>query len=155
MAVTDSVHIDLDRAISFHTLAGDPIPAHGVALVLTGDGKDVAPGARVVFRVTFDIYERILAESLFGLVPEVRGEPASPFVDDRELELEAELRPELATTVISRGGGARELVNTLTGAGEQSFGFLATTESWQMQSVVQELEDTGVTSGFRSVPTPS
>jgi hypothetical protein len=157
--VTDSLRIDLDHSITFHTLAGEIIPAHGVALVLTGDGKSVAPGARVVFRVAFGTYQRILAESLFGLVPAVRGEPASPFVDDREVELDAELRPELAVTLIARGGGARDVVSALGGG--SGFEFLATTESWLTQSVVQELDppagaapDAAVKSGFR-VRSPS
>ena len=137
--MTDSITIELDRAITFHTLAGDPLAAHGVKLVLTGGGKAAAPAARLVFRVEPAVYDRIVAESLFGLVPELRGEPMVPFARDRELELDAELRPDVAAALIARGGNARDLVDALV-TPETPGAFLATTESWRTRSVVQAIE---------------
>ena len=147
--MTDSLRIDIDRAISFKTTAGEPFPAHAIALVLTGDGKGTPPGARLVFRVAYREFERILAGSLFGLVPEVRGETASPFERDRDIELEAVLRSDLTASVIAQGGGAGDLINSLTGQGAESIAFVETTESWKATSVVQELDSSGVKSGYR------
>jgi hypothetical protein len=152
--VTDSITVELDRDITFHTLAGDPVPAHAVALVLTGDAKTTRPGARLVFRVASAVYDRILAESLFGLAPGVRGEPAQPFVADRELEIDARLRPDVTDALIASGGGARELAEALAGAGS-AMPFIAATESWQALSVVQELDTPdgvagAIKSGYRA-----
>lgn len=130
----------MGRDILFATLAGDPLPAHGVELVLTGNGKDVPPGAHMVFRVAYHVYEQILEQSLFGLVPEVRGQPGIPFEAGKEIEIDADLRPELATTLIDRGGGARELLKALIGEAEDRFQFIAVTESWLATSVVQAIE---------------
>jgi hypothetical protein len=147
--VTDSLRIDINRPLTFHTSAGDSLPVHGVELVLTGDGKGTPPGARLVFRVAYAVFEKIIAGSLFGLTPDVRGEPASPFERDRELELEAVLRPDLTASVIAQGGGAGDLINSLTGQAAESIAFVATTESWKAISVVQELDSSGVKSGYR------
>lgn len=138
--MSDSLRITMGRDILFATLAGDPLPAHGVELVLTGNGKDVPPGAHMVFRVAYHVYEQILEQSLFGLVPEVRGQPGIPFEAGKEIEIDADLRPELATTLIDRGGGARELLKALIGEAEDRFQFIAVTESWLATSVVQAIE---------------
>lgn len=138
--MSDALHIELEREIVFATIAGNPLPAYGVELVLTGNGKDVSPGARIVFRVSYDTYLQILDESLFGLVPEVRGDPGIPFEADREMELDAVLRPDLAATLIERGGGAQDLVQALLGDAADRLMFVAMTESWRAASVVQEIE---------------
>jgi hypothetical protein len=141
--MSDSLRIELEREILFATLAGDPVPAYGAELVLTGDGKAVPPGARLVFRVGYDVFQQILADSLFGLAPEVHGNPGIPFEPAKEIELDAELRPELAATLIERGGGARELVQALVGDAPEQLQFVAMTESWLATSVVQEIEAPG------------
>lgn len=150
--VTDSITIDLDRAIAFRTRAGDSIAAYGVALELTGDGTTAPPAARLTFRVAPDVYDRIVDESLFGLAPDVRGEPPSPFTDDRELELVADLRPRVAAELIARGGGAEDLVGALLAA-DAPAAFVARTDSWQTHSVVQE-DESGVRSGFETFREP-
>lgn len=138
--MSDSLRIELGRDLLFATLAGDPLPAHGVELVLTGNGKDVPPGAHLVFRVAYHVYEQILEQSLFGLAPAVRGTPQLPFEKDRDIEIDADLRADLAVTLIDRGGGARELIAALAGEPEDRFQFIATTESWLASSVVQAIE---------------
>jgi hypothetical protein len=138
--VSDRLRIEMGRDILFATLAGDPLPAYGVELVLTGNGKDVPPGAHLVFRVAYHVYEQIVAESLFGLVPELRSEPGIPFEAGKQIEIDADLRPDLATTLIDRGGGAQQLLLALIGEAEDRFQFIALTESWLASSVVQEID---------------
>ncbi|MBL9013613.1 MAG: hypothetical protein JNL83_05535 [Myxococcales bacterium] len=138
--MSDSLRIELGRDLLFATLAGDPLPAHGVELVLSGNGRDIPPAAHLVFTVAYHVYEQIVGESLFGLVPDVRGNPGLPFERGRDVEIDADLRPELVTTLIDRGGGARELITALLGEPEDRFQFIALTESWLASSVVQEIE---------------
>jgi hypothetical protein len=148
--VTDSLTVPLDRAILFHTRGGEPVPAHGVSLVLTGDGATTPPGARVVFRVTAAAYER--AAALFG----VTGEPPVPFERDQDVEIEARLRTAIAAGLIARGGGARELADALVDDGSPA-AFIALAECWQAVSVVQQIEPPAgvagsIQSGFRVDP---
>lgn len=138
--MSDSLRIELGRDIVFATLAGDPLPAHGLHLVLSGNGKDIPPAAHLVFTVEYGVYEQILEESLFGLTPAVRGQPQLPFERGKPVEIDADMRPELVVTMLERGGGARELVMALLGEPEERLDFIARTESWQASSVVQAIE---------------
>ncbi|NVB81742.1 MAG: hypothetical protein HOV81_25330 [Kofleriaceae bacterium] len=145
--MSDSITIELDRAIAFRAPSGEPIAAHGVALVLTGDGKTLAPAAQLAFRISAEVYDRIVEEALFGLVP---GEPPSPFAQGRDLELEARLRPDVAARLIALGGGAEDLAIALV-LPDAPAAFIAESESWQVLSVMQA--DGDVKSGFRVEPT--
>ena len=138
--MSENLRIAVDRDILFATLAGDPLPAHGLHIVLSGNGKDIPAAVHLVFTVESSDYEQILEESLFGLVPEVRGQPQLPFERGKPLEIDADMRPDLVATMLERGGGARELVMALLGEPEERLQFVATTESWRATSVVQAIE---------------
>lgn len=133
--MTDSLTVALDRAITFHTRAGEPVPAQSVALVLTGDGATTPPGARLVFRMPY-----APARAVFGIT----GEPPVPF-EPGDVEIEARLRPAIAAGLIARGGGAREIAESLVDE-DSPAAFVALAECWQAVSVVQGDD---VKSGFR------
>jgi hypothetical protein len=133
---SDTLSVELDKPITFRTLDGAPLAARGVSLELTAENG--VPAAKLVFRVEPALYDKIVDQWLFGLLPEVRGEPMSPFSADEPIEIEARLRPELASAVVKGGRGARELVEGLLGT-STTMPFVAITESWQVLSVVQAM----------------
>jgi hypothetical protein len=133
----DSITVELDRPISFRTLAGDSLAAHAVALNLRGDAKSDSPRATLVFRVSFDVYTRILAQSLFELEPGVR--PSTPFEVDRDIEIEARLAPDLVAALLATGAGASELVDSLT-TETAPLALLRVTTCWQALSVMQPMD---------------
>jgi hypothetical protein len=146
--MSDTITVELERAITFRTLAGEPLEVRGVMLHLT---EDVAT---LVFRVEPAVYAKIITSSLFGLASEVRGEPLVPISDNRDVEIEATLRPQVAEPMLARGDGVRELVAALL-APSPTGPMVAVTESWQAQSVVQEIEAPhggSLKSGYRVAP---
>jgi hypothetical protein len=134
---TDSITIELGRPIAFRTLGGDSLAAHAVALTLRGDAKSEAARATLVFRVAFDVYTRILAQSLFELEPGVR--PPTPFEVDRDIEIEARLAPDLVAALLATGAGAQDLVDSLTSETAR-LPLLRVTTCWQALSVMQPID---------------
>jgi hypothetical protein len=141
--VSDSVKLNVDREVSFSTPAGKAVPAHCVALFFSG-GRESPPNVKALFVVAHASYQRALKEELFGLSADAAGD-AEPFAADKPVELEAELDADLTKDLITRGGGAEELVGALMGQAN-AFTKIAAAASWQAVSVMQD--DGGMKSGY-------
>ena len=98
----------LEKGLTLSDRAQAPFSLHAVNLALIKQ-EDTIIECRLTFEINLELYQRIDAESLFNLKPEVRG-PLSHgnFRPEPEIQLEVTLQPDLLPRLLDHATTAEE-----------------------------------------------